>query len=61
MALTAESVVKQIHEVEKLDFSVQMVDHWTDCEYKLHDLYMSKLQELKKAYKEVTGNEYAED
>ena len=54
--LTKEMIEREIDELETSDFYVQMKDHWSPDDYRIHDAYQNRIRELREKLKEMEEN-----
>jgi rRNA maturation endonuclease Nob1 len=51
--LTPEMIKREIDEIESSDFYLQMKDHWSNDDFRIHDTYQKRINELREKLKEM--------
>lgn len=51
--LTPEMIKREIDEIESSDFYLQMKDHWSNDDFRIHDTYQKRIRELREKLKEM--------
>jgi rRNA maturation endonuclease Nob1 len=51
--LTPEMIKREIDEIESSDFYLQMKDHWSNDDFRIHDTYQKRIKELREKLKEM--------
>ena len=51
--MSREEILKQIEDIEKREFFLQMKDRWSQEDYKLSDKHHEEIRELKKKLEEL--------
>jgi rRNA maturation endonuclease Nob1 len=51
--LTPEMIEREIDEIESSDFYLQMKDHWSNDDFRIHDTYQKRIKELREKLKEM--------
>ena len=50
--LTPE-IKREIDEIESSDFYLQMKDHWSNDDFRIHETYQKRIRELREKLKEM--------
>lgn len=51
--LTPEMIEREIDEIESSDFYLQMKDHWSNDDFRIHETYQKRIRELREKLKEM--------
>ncbi len=51
--MSREEILKQIEDIERREFFLQMKDRWSQEDYKLSDKHHEEIRELKKKLEEL--------
>lgn len=51
--LTPEMIKREIDEIESSDFYLQMKDHWSNDDFRIHETYQKRIRELREKLKEM--------
>lgn len=51
--MSREEILKQIEDIERREFFLQMKDRWSQEDYKLSDKHYEEIRELKKKLEEL--------
>ena len=51
--LTPEMIEREIDEIESSDFYLQMKDHWSNDDFRIHETYQKRIKELREKLKEM--------